>query len=130
MCARHPDTPVILDHLCGVGRNEVVEEAEFDALCRMARHPRVLVKFGPFQGMGRRQRPYRDLLAILRRVVDAFGPQRCMWESDSGGPIWMPEPAKDFPAAVTLIAEHADFLSDSDREWLLYKSAEGGGFDF
>lgn len=124
MCARYPDTPVILDHLGGLWREPVPTEANYQLLFRMARHPRVMVKLGPFQAMGERQRPYLDLLPIIRRIVDAFGPQRCMWESDSGGPIWMPEPVEDFPAAIDLICEHADFLSDSDKQQILYQTAE------
>lgn len=116
MCQRYPDTPVVLDHLLGIGRKETTLAEEYEALFRMAKHRRVMVKVGPFQAMGKRQRPYLDLLPIIRRVADAFGPERCMWESDSGGPIWMPQPADDYPAAIELIRDHADFFSDSDKE--------------
>ena len=124
MCTRYPDTPVILDHLCGLWRDPVPAESAYQLLFRMAKHRRVMVKLGPFQAMGKRQRPYLDLLPMVRRIVDAFGPQRCMWESDSGGPIWMPEPVDDFPAAVELVRDHADFLSDSDKRQILYQTAE------
>ena len=47
-----------------------------------------------------------------------------MWESDSGGPVRMKNPAHDFSAAVALIRDHADFLSQRDKEQILNKTAE------
>ena len=125
MCTRFPETPVILDHVCGIRiRAGVFPEEEVKALCRMARHKRVMVKIGPFQALGDGEAPYLDLLPLIRRVVDAFSPERCMWESDSGGPIAMADPPKDYAAAVALIRDHADFLSPSDKEQILFKTTE------
>ena len=125
MCARFPETPVILDHICGarILDGEFPEE-KLAVFCRMARHKRVMVKLGPFQSLGDGKAPYLELLPLIERVVDAFGAERCMWESDSGGPIKMNDPYEDFPAAIALIRDHADFLSDSDKEQILYKTAE------
>ena len=84
----------------------------------------MLVKLGPFQALGTGQAPYLELLPLIRRVVDAFGPERCMWESDSGVPIPMANPQTDYPAAVALIRDHADFLSATDKQALLSTTAE------
>ena len=125
MCARFPETPVILDHVCGCRiREGVFPETQVQNLCAMARHPRVMVKLGPFQGLGDGRAPYLDLLPLIERVVGAFGAERCMWESDSGGPVRMSDPQTDYPAAIALILDRADFLSDADREQILYKTAE------
>ena len=116
MCRRFPETPVIIDHVCGISiKDGLFPETEVRALSTLARHKRVLVKLGPFQALGAGQAPYLDLLPLIRRVVDAFGPERCMWESDSGGPIPMANPQSDYPAAVALIRDHADFLSPTDK---------------
>ena len=52
-----------------------------------------------------------------------------MWESDSGGPVRMKNPANDFAAAIALIRDHADFLSPSDKEQILVKTAENFFFN-
>ena len=121
MCTRFPDTPVILDHFAGVGgRNRFFEE-DIEALCRMAEHKRVMLKVGAYYALGRAEPPYLDMLPLIRRVVGAFGPERCMWESDA------PKQAKDghtFEAAVAIIQDHADFLSESDKQQILVKTAE------
>ena len=125
MCRRFPETPIILDHLCGVRiRDGAWPEYEIRALCRMARYPRVMVKLGPFQALGDGKAPYLDLLPLVERVVDAFGPERVMWESDSGGPVQMKNPKDDFAASIALIRDHADFLSPGDKEQILVKTAE------
>ncbi|HHZ93703.1 TPA: amidohydrolase [Candidatus Poribacteria bacterium] len=125
MCTRFPETPVILDHVCGIRiQNGVLPESELELLCRMAKHSRVMVKLGPFQALGDGKAPYLDLLPLIRRVVDAFSPERCMWESDSGGPIMMKDPANDYPLSIALIRDQADFLSSSDKKQILIKTAE------
>lgn len=125
MCCLFPETPIILDHLCGVRiRDGIWPEHQIRALCRMARYPNVMVKLGPFQALGDGKAPYLDLLPLIKRVVDAFGPERVMWESDSGGPVVMQDPHNDFAAAIALIRDHADFLSQSDKEQILVKTAE------
>jgi predicted TIM-barrel fold metal-dependent hydrolase len=124
MCRRFPETPIIIDHLCGVRICDGVwPEYEVRALCKMARYPQIMVKIGPFQALGNGQAPYLDLLSLIERVVDAFGPERVMWESDSGGPIAMKDPERDFAASIALIRDHADFLSDGDKEQILVKTA-------
>jgi hypothetical protein len=47
-----------------------------------------------------------------------------MWESDSGGPIKMKHPKRDYAAAIALIRDHANFLSAGDKEQILVKTAE------
>ena len=125
MCTRFTETPVIIDHVCHVGIEEAdYTEDQIGALLRFARHRRAMVKIGPFHGLGARTAPYLDLLPLIERVVDAYGPERCMWESDSGGPTWMADPHTEYAAALALIRDHAVFLSKSDKEYLLFKTAE------
>lgn len=125
MCTRFPEAPVILDHVCGIRiRDGVFPEEKLEALCQMARHRRVMVKLGPFQALGDGQAPYLELLPLIERVVNAFGAQRCLWESDSGGPVAMRDPQGDYAAAIALIRDHANFLSAQDKEHILVKTAE------
>jgi predicted TIM-barrel fold metal-dependent hydrolase len=121
MCGRFPQTPVILDHFALVGGKNRFAVEDIQALCGMARHKRILVKLGGFYALGAGRPPYRDLLSLLRRVVDAFGPARCLWESDC------PKQVKDghtYEAALAVVRDHATFLSASDKEQILVKTAE------
>jgi predicted TIM-barrel fold metal-dependent hydrolase len=121
MCGEFPDTPVIIDHLCRIGVDGTIRPTDVDALCGMARHRRVMVKIGAFYALGRKEAPYLDLAPLIQRVVGAFGPQRCMWESDcpfqvSGG--------HRYQDSIDLVRTRLGFLSEGDRDWLLRRTAE------
>jgi predicted TIM-barrel fold metal-dependent hydrolase len=121
MCTRFPETPVIIDHFCLIGRQGRFDEEEVAALTHMARHRRVMLKFGGFYALGAKRPPYSDMLPLIRRLVEAFGPERCMWESDAPKQIEMPH---TYEAALAVIRDNADFLSASDRHQILTKTAE------
>jgi predicted TIM-barrel fold metal-dependent hydrolase len=121
MCKKYPGTPVIIDHLCRIGVSGTVEDADVKALCDMAKHKRVMVKVGAFYALGKKKAPYTDLAGLIEKVVKAFGPDRCMWESDCPFQVQEGHTYKD---SIDLVKSRLDFLSKSDREWLLYKTAE------
>lgn len=121
MCRDFPETPVVIDHLCRIGVSGKVEDEDVTALCGMARHKNVTVKVSAFYALGKKKPPYHDLAPLIRRVYDAFGPQRLMWASDC------PFQAVDghtYQASIDLIKSGLDFLSDSDKDWILRKTAE------
>ena len=125
MCSLYPETRVVIDHVAGIRVHDGRFPADqVDTLCRLAHHRNVTVKLGPFHVLSEQLPPFFDLLPLLRRVIDAFGPDRCMWETDVGGPVPMSEPEEVFAASVELVLKHADFLSDGDRVWVLYGTAE------
>src|SRR5262249_23645629 len=83
MCKDYPDTPVIIDHLCRIGADGLIRNEDVDRLCALARQKKVMVKIGAFYALGKKKPPYADLAPVIQKVVAAFGPRRCMWESDS-----------------------------------------------
>jgi predicted TIM-barrel fold metal-dependent hydrolase len=121
MCARFPETPVVVDHLCLIGRAGSFVPEEIEALCRLSRNRRIMIKIGGFYALGARTPPYLDLLPLIRRVVSVFGAERCMWESDSPKQVQAPH---SYQAALALIRDHAEFLSEEDKRQLLEKTAE------
>ena len=120
MCRKHPETTVIIDHLGRVGADGTVRDADVDALCALAQRPKVLVKVGAFYALGKRTPPYLDLAPLIHRVVSAFGPARCMWESDC--PFQVVE--HKYTDSLMLIRERLSFLNLADRDWLLWRTAE------
>lgn len=110
----------IIDHVgMGVDRAALPNQLQttIEQLLKYAQYPNVAVKWGHAPRLSREPFPYRDLLAQLRRVIDAFGVNRLMWASD-----------------FTVTADHhtygeslfcirgADILSESEKEWLLGKT--------
>lgn len=121
MCQRHPATPVVIDHFARIGADGTIREADVKALCDLAKHPRVTVKLSAYYALGKKEPPYLDLLPLVRRVLDAFGVERCMWASDAPYQV---QPPHTYAASIALLRDRADFLTAGDREWLLKKTAE------
>lgn len=121
MCKDYPDTPVIIDHLARIGADGTVRDADVDALCALAKHKKMMVKVGAFYALGKKKPPYDDLGPLVKKVVTAFGPERCMWESDCPFQV---QGEHTYQASIDLVRKRLDFLSDADRDWLLRKTAE------
>ena len=127
MSAKHPETPVIIDHIARLGAGgKSPDPAAVDTLCELAKHPRILLKVGAFYALSSEGPPYTDLLPLIERVVGAFGPDRCMWESDCPYQV---QPPHTYEASLALIRDRADFLSPADKEEILVGTAERFFFD-
>jgi predicted TIM-barrel fold metal-dependent hydrolase len=120
MCRKFPDTPVIIDHLCRIGIDGTIRDKDVDALCAMAAHKKVMVKVGAFYALGKKQPPYTDLGPMIQKVVKAFGPNRCMWESDC--PFQVVN--HTYRDSLDLVAHRLPFLTAEDKDWLLRRTAE------
>jgi predicted TIM-barrel fold metal-dependent hydrolase len=120
MARRFPETTIIIDHLGRIGVSGTVASQEVDALCALAKHPKMMVKVGAFYALGKKTPPYLDLGPLIRRVVQAFGPERCMWESDCPFQV-----VKDsYADSIGLIKDKLDFLTPEQKDWLLWRTAE------
>ena len=121
MCAKHPTAPVIIDHMARIGASGTIADEDVRALAGLAKHERVMVKVGAFYALGKKNAPYTDLGELIRAVVKAFGPRRCMWESDCPFQI---VGGHRYADSIGLIETGLKFLTAADREWLLRKTAE------
>jgi predicted TIM-barrel fold metal-dependent hydrolase len=122
MCRRFPETTVIIDHLgrIGAGPKGTIEAADVAALCALAKHAKLYVKVGAFYALGKKKPPYTDLADLIRTVIQAFGARRCMWESDCPFQV-----VKDrYVDSIALIRDHLDFLTNDDRDRLLFRTAQ------
>jgi predicted TIM-barrel fold metal-dependent hydrolase len=122
MCRRFPETTVIIDHLgrIGAGADGAIRQADIEALCALAKHPKLYVKVGAFYALGKKKPPYLDLGPLIQRVVSAFGARRCMWESDCPFQVV----AHRYADSLSLVRDRLEFLSKDDRDWLLFRTAE------
>jgi predicted TIM-barrel fold metal-dependent hydrolase len=117
MAARFPGVPVVVDHM---GYPNV--EGDTANLLRLARLPNVYVKVTEFYNHSKtRQYPYADVIPTVRRVYDAFGPQRLLWgtgfvRGENVGRI-------PYGQELELIREHVPFFTPEDQEWILGRTA-------
>jgi L-fuconolactonase len=119
--ARYGDLQFVVDH-AGMpedwNRTDSDRFAPFDALIALATLPNVAVKWGHMTKLSARPFPYDDVLAHLRRVVDAFGAQRVMWESD-----WTMSLGHETLAEMLFAIRLSDRFSDEEKAWILGRTA-------
>lgn len=121
MCAKFPETPVVIDHMARIGTDGEFRPADVRALCGLAKHRRVHVKLSAFYALGKKQYPYTDLSPTIRALYEAYGPKRLMWASDSPFQVEAPH---TYAGSIELVRDRLEFLSGEDREWILGKTAE------
>ena len=121
MCRKFPDTPVVIDHFARIGIDGIIRDPEVEQLCRLASHRNTSVKISAFYALGKKQAPYLDLAPMIRRVLDAFGPERLMWATDCPFQVQKGHTYRD---SIDLVLEGLDFLSEGDRQWLVRRTAE------
>jgi predicted TIM-barrel fold metal-dependent hydrolase len=118
LAARNPRTQLVIDHL---GLHQPFEPpppdrpwVELPKLLALAAYPNVVVKITGACTLSHRPFPYPDIWDPIRRILDAFGLERCLWGTD-------------WTRAVALLTYKegveafrvTDRLSDSDRAQLM-----------
>lgn len=120
ICARFPETPVVVDHLGRIGMSGPIEQEQVRSLCDLHRYGKVRVKVSAFYALGEKRPPHLELSDLIRRVYDSFGPKRLLWGSDCPFQI-LNEP---YEASIAVIRDRLSYLSLADREWILHRTAE------
>ncbi len=115
---RHPGLQLIVDHMGAEmdarGGNAF---AKIDDLLALARYPKVAVKTSSAPCFSSEPYPFKDIYPYLRRIYDAFGPQRMLWGAD------ITRLTSTYGECLRHFQEGLDFLPAEDREWVLGKSA-------
>jgi L-fuconolactonase len=118
---RFPQVPIIVDHIGWAPLEEGPEGPALRHLLRLERYPSIHVKITDPWAISKEEAwPYRQAEPIYRRVFETFGPQRCLWGSD-----WpLVRHACDYEKALELYRGAWEWISDADREWILYKNMQ------
>jgi predicted TIM-barrel fold metal-dependent hydrolase len=122
----HPRLKLIIDH-CGLNPFRKNAEAleHVDELLALAKLPNVAVKATGAPAYSTQPYPFRNLHDPLRRIFDAFGPDRFFWGTDI---TRMP---CTYRRCVTLFTEELPWLTGQDLEKVMGRGlATWIGWDF
>ncbi len=112
---RHPGLRLCIDHL-GIprGMKDAAAFAHLPELLELAKYPNVSVKAGGTPTYSTLDAyPYPSLHGYLRRVYDAFGPERIFWATD------LTRMTCPYRECVTLFTEELPWLSQRDKELIM-----------
>ena len=97
--------PIVIDHLARVGMGSA---ADYEAVLALANHSNVYMKYSGVKYSSRMDSPYSDAKPVVRRMYDAFGPERMLW----GG---LGYTLADLDANAAVLDSMFDFAPESAR---------------
>ena len=106
---RHPGLKLIVDHFARPDK----DWSNLPELVATAKFPNVALKATGAPSYSSETYPYRDIHGHIRRLYDAFGPERMFWGTDI---TRMPCPWRQ---CVTLFTEELPWLSRRDKELIM-----------
>ncbi len=121
MASKYPNTKIVIDHFSRIGMRGQVDQGDLEKLCKLGRFENVFVKTSAFYALGQKKAPYKDLLPMIKQLRDAYSADRLMWGSDCPYQV---QDGHAYPTSFALIAKHADFLSENERNAILGKTAD------
>ena len=114
---RTPSLTLVIDHMADC---PIDQPAQLEKLIALKRYPNVFVKISHTWSISKQPYPWLDAQQYVKRLYDAFGPQRLMWATD--WPIL--ETWTTYDRALTVVRDEMNFLNSDDKQWLLGKTAE------
>jgi predicted TIM-barrel fold metal-dependent hydrolase len=114
---RHPQLQIILDHMgvtAAMVRENTLEQG-LAATVALAKHPNISVKVSASPGLSRQPYPFRDVAEHVKRVFDAYGPQRSYWGTD----ITNSYAKASYRQRISQFTEELSFLTESDKDWVM-----------
>ena len=112
-----PDLTVVIDHMadCPIDHPE-----ELEKLIALKRYPNLFVKISHTWSISKQPYPWLDAQEYVKRLHQAFGPQRLMWATD-----WpIVENVSTYTRALTVVRDEMKFLNADDLHWMLSKTIE------
>ena len=124
MLARHPAVKIVIDHLARVDLAKPDPAEEVAKLTRLARYPNVWVKVSELNILSPSKKyPYADMFPWVRRVYDAFGPDRLLWGTGYPGATRAQAGRPSLEQELALVRQEIPFFSAEDREKILGRNA-------
>jgi len=124
MVRAHPRVRVVIDHFSQVDLGAGDPEPDFRLLLGMARFPNVWVKISELSSVSKSGKyPFPDALPHVRRVYEAFGPDRLLFGTGYPGAARVAYSRPTLDKEIALIREKTPFFSKEDSEKILGRNA-------
>ncbi len=87
---QHPKLRVVIDHCLNLKAGPELEPTLHDVVA-LSQFPNAHTKLTFIPTGSSEEYPCRDMHAACRTIIDAFGPERCVWGSDFPCELWCPK---------------------------------------
>ena len=124
MVRRFPKVRVVIDHLARVDLKAANPLPEFKKLLALAKYPGVWAKvseLGVISPSGKY--PFRDTFPWVKRLYEAFGPDRLLWGTGFPGVTRTENGRPTLQQELDLVRKEIPFFTPADREKILGRNA-------
>ncbi len=116
-----PDLKIVLEHLCGVGKQATPPYDTYRAALKLAEHPNITLKLPGFGEFCELPHPFADIPPLADMALEAFGPRRMMWGSD-----FPPVSSREgYANGLEVPMSYFGSLSEDEKAWLFGRTALG-----
>ena len=119
LLADFSDLRVVLDHCLNLKAGSDLD-ATLNEVLRLSRRPKLHAKLTFIPTGSAAGFPCSDMHQACLKVIDAFGPERCVWGSDFPSKLWTPKVS--YAEHLKIFTEVLS-LTDADREQILGQTA-------
>lgn len=124
MVQAHPSVRVIIDHLSQIDLGVDDPEPDLHLLLAMARYPNVWVKVSELSSVSKsRKYPFQDAYPYLKRVYNAFGPDRLLFGTGYPGSARAGYNRPTLDKEIALVDKEIPFFTQEDRAKILGRNA-------
>ncbi len=114
---RHPQLTLIIDHM-GISSQVVAQKKvpeAVDAAAALAKYPNVSIKLSAAPAYSSEPYPFSDMNGHIKRLFDAYGPQRSYWGSD----VTQGFAKASYKERIAHFLQELKFLSEEDKDWVM-----------
>ena len=121
---RYPGITWIIDHLMyPEPAMAATDWHDYAPVLALARHPNVRLTISDVHSRSDKGFPFRDMHEVVRRAVDAFGIERCLWGTGYPGHHRERHGWPSLADELRLVRDGFDWLTAGERELLLGENA-------
>jgi len=117
---RFPQVAVVLDHCANLRASDAPDSENLRRVLAMAKYPNLYAKVSMVVTGSDEEYPCRDMHGVARKIIDVFGPERCIWGSDFPCELWIPKVT--YAQHLKIFTEEMG-LSENDKRAVLGETA-------
>jgi predicted TIM-barrel fold metal-dependent hydrolase len=120
MVAKYPKVRVVVDHLARIDLKAEDPLPEFQKLLHLAKYPNIWAKVTELSVVSPSgKHPYQDTFPWVRRLYDAFGPDRLIWGTGFPGATRLENGRPGLRHELDLVQKEIEFFTADDRTKIL-----------
>ncbi len=120
MVRRYPQVSIVIDHMSQIDLGVDDPLPALKKLLALSRYPNVAVKISDLTSVSKSGKyPFPDAYPWVKRVYDAFGPDRLLWGTGYPGAVRADFQRPTVKKELELIREHIPFFTNQDRAKIL-----------